>query len=144
MRDLKGDKTVKEIYRLDEIEVSTLITPHDCLIKEIKRENDFLVFYFEDDISYHDSIRYFMPGVKSLIIRYHLIDICEIYYQRWNKLMRRLEYLELKKESDLFEARSQYLYQYVMYNQLIIKVWKHKEFVLSLSADYVEYDWIER
>ncbi len=133
---------MKEIYRLNEAEMPTLPTPHDCIIKEIKKENDFLVFVFEDDISYHDSIKYERPDAKSLIIKYHLVDTYEIYYRRWNKLMRRIEYLELKHESELFATKTDYLYQYVMNNQLVIKLWKNKEYVLNLSADYVEYNWI--
>ncbi len=132
-----------EIYRLDGAKVPTLITPHDCVIKKIKKEDDFLVFIFEDDISCHDSIQYFKPHARSLIIKYHLIDIYEIYYQRWNKLMHRLEYIELKNERSLFDTGCEYLYQYAMYNQLIIKLFKGTEYMLSLSADYVEYHWIE-
>ncbi len=136
---------MKEVFRLDEAILPTLPTPHDCIIKEFKRENDFLVFVFEDNISYHDSVKYIRPNAKTLTIKYHLIDIYEIYHQRWNKIMRRLEYLELKNESKLFDTKIkiEYLNQYVTNTQLIIKLWKKKEYVLNLSVDYVEYNWIE-
>ncbi len=133
---------MKETYRLDGAELPTLITPHDCVIKEIKRENDFLIFVFEDDISYHDSISVLKPAAKSLIIKYHLTDTYEIYYQRYNKLFKRLEYIELKNEKVLFAKDCEYLYEYAMYNQLIIKLWKGMEYMLCLTADYAEYDWI--
>ncbi len=58
---------MKEVYRLDKTEVPTMITSYDCVIKEIEREKDFLVF--EDDISYHDSIRFYKPSAKSLTIK---------------------------------------------------------------------------
>ncbi len=135
---------MKEIYRLDEAQPPALITPHDCKIKEIKKENGFLVFVFEDDISYNDSVKYVTPKAKSLIIKYHLTDTYGIYRQRFNKLLRRLEYIELKNESSLFGTQSEYLYQYVMYNQLIIKLFNKTEYMLTVSADYAEYDWIEQ
>ncbi len=134
---------MKKTYRLDGPELPTLVTPHDCIIREIKRADDLLVFVFEEDISYRDSIKFVMPAARSLIIRYHLTDTYEIYYQRWNKLFKRLEYLELKNENVLFSAESQYLYEYLMYGQLIIKLFSGREYMLTISADYVEYEWIE-
>ncbi len=132
---------MKEIYRLDGMQLPTLFTPHDCIIKEIKKENDFLIFVFEEDISYHDSIPF---PVKSLIIKYHLTDDYEIYYQKWNKLRKRFEYLELKNEAAFFQRDSQYIYEYVMCNQLILRLFQDKEYLLFLTADYVAYDWIEK
>ncbi len=134
---------MNEVYRLDGTALPTLITPHDCIIKEIKKEDDYLILIFEDDISYHDSIKCCRPAAKSLIIKYHLTDNYDIYYQRWNKLKKRLEYIELKDERRLFNNDSEYLYQYVMYNQLIVKLDKNREYMLFLTVDCVEYDWIE-
>ena len=37
-------------------------TPHDCVIKRIREDADFLIFEFEDDISYHDSISHSYPN----------------------------------------------------------------------------------
>ncbi len=136
---------MKEIYRLDGANLPTLPTPHDAIIKHIKREDDFLIFTFEDDISWHDSVKYQSPSAKSLIIKYHLIDDYTIYYYKWNKLRKRSEYLELKNEKILFEADRGYCFQYVMYRQMIIQTsqkWR-KSYILHLFTDYVEYEWIE-
>ncbi len=136
---------MKEIYRLDGANLPTLPTPHDAVIKHIKKEGDFLIFTFEDDISYHDSVKYQRPSAKSLVIKYHLIDdySCSIFYQRWNKLWKRSEYIELKNEKVLFEADSEYLFHYVMYQELIINLFQKKSYYLHLYADYLEYEWIE-
>ncbi len=134
---------MREIYRLDEITVPTMITPHDCIIKEIKKENDFLIFIFENDLALRDSISFYKPAAKSLVIKYHLTDEYDIYYHKWNKFRRRFEYIELKNEKSLFQSDSAYLSQYVMYHQVIIKLFKGREYLLFLTADHVEYDWIE-
>ncbi len=132
---------IKKLYRLDGDKLPTMITPHDCIIKEIKKERDFLIFVFEQDISHHDS----MENISSLTIKYHLIDEYDIYYQRWNKLFKRSEYIQLKNEKTLFKKESEYLYEYVMYDQLIIKLFQGgREYMLFLSADYVEYDLIPK
>lgn len=53
-------------------------------------EGNDLVFVFEDDISYHDGITQSRPGVKSLVIRYHLADdlgdvgYCSIIIKLWS------------------------------------------------------------
>ena len=70
---------MKEMYHLDTKIVPTIPVPHDCVVKEIRLEDNILIFIFEDDISYHDSIQNIRPGAKSLMIRFHLIqDIYDI------------------------------------------------------------------
>ncbi len=134
---------MRELYRLDKITVPTMITPHDCIIKEIKKEHDFLIFVFEEDLALRDSISFYKPTAKSLVIKYHLTDEYDIYYRTRNKLRRRFEYIEVKNEKSLFQSDSAYLSQYVMYHQVIIKLFKGREYLLFLTADYAEYDWIE-
>lgn len=132
---------MKEIYRLDTSKLPTLLNPHDCIITEIKKENDFLVFEFENNIYCHDSIRSQMPNAKSLVIRYHLIDEYTIHFKRWNRLLKRSEYIELKNESKLFDLCSQYVCHYIADNRLVISLFTDKEYLLNLDVDYVEYDW---
>ncbi len=131
---------MKQTYKLNEAQLPTMVTPHDCVIKEIKKDDDFLIFVFEDDISHHDSFE----DKKTLKIKYHLIQEYEIYRQKWNRLMKRSEYTELKNESILFKGNSQYLYQCVGYEHLLIQLYKDTMYVLSLNTDYVEYEWVEK
>jgi hypothetical protein len=36
----------------------------------------------------------------------------------------------------------EYLYQYVSYSQLIIKLWSMTEIIVEFECDYVEYEWL--
>ena len=65
---------MKEIFYLNKDILPTIPVPHDCVIKDIQIGGQHLTFVFEDDISYHDSIKFIAPEAKSLIIRYHLTD----------------------------------------------------------------------
>ncbi|MBR6424372.1 MAG: hypothetical protein IKS29_00270, partial [Oscillospiraceae bacterium] len=62
---------MKEKYFLNGESLPTIPVPHDCVIKKIQLKDQCIEFIFEDDISYHDSIQYYKPDAKSLIIRYH-------------------------------------------------------------------------
>ena len=64
---------MKEVFYLNKETLPMIPVPHDCFIKEIALKDGFAEFTFEDDISYHDSIKFIKPEAKSLIIRYHLI-----------------------------------------------------------------------
>ncbi len=135
---------MKVTYRLDEAGLPTLPVPHDCVIQEIHKEDDRLVFIFEDDISRRDSIRPVMPTARSLIMTFHLTDTYEVLSRRWNRLRKRSEYIELRNEKALFGTACAYLCHYVAYGQIIVKLWRGRtEFMLTLTADSVEYDWGE-
>ncbi len=135
---------MKELFRLDEAQLPTMITPHDCIIKEIRHENDTLVLAFEDDISRHDAIQATRPSARSLTITYHLTDDCEILHRRWNKFQGRTEYIELKHKKALLAQGMAFLCQYVAHGEVIVKLWREREeYLLSLCADSVEYDWSE-
>lgn len=56
---------MKETYYLNGKEAPTIPVPHDCIIKDIKLDEGNPVFSFEDDISYHDSIKNIYPKVKG-------------------------------------------------------------------------------
>ena len=62
-------KTEKEIYYLNGETLPTIPLPHDCVIKSLAIKDQCMEFVFEDDISYHDSIKYYRPDAKSLIMR---------------------------------------------------------------------------
>ena len=93
---------MKEIYRFDGRALPAVPVPHDFIVKEIKPEKDSLVFFFEDDISYHDGVKENMPGVKSLIIRYHLpFGISDISLFKGRKTGRFLRKTAVYKEINL-------------------------------------------
>lgn len=129
---------MKEIYRLNDHSVPTLPTPHDCRIKQISRDNEFLVFAFEDDICSRDAVKWQKPNTKSLIIRYHLIDELEIYAGKWNKIRKRLEYQELKPKQigKLFNEEIEYLEHFVDYNAMIIRLCTERNIMMFVYADY--------
>ena len=70
-------------YYLNKDTVPTIPTPHDCKIKKVTIQGDYIIFEFEDDISYHDSIRHFNPDAKSLVIKIHLVDDFDIYKMKY-------------------------------------------------------------
>ena len=73
------------IYYLNQDTVPTIPTPHDCIIKKVTIRGDFIIFEFEDDISYHDSIRHSNPDAKSLVIKIHLVDDFDTYKMKYYK-----------------------------------------------------------
>ncbi|MGM9970037.1 MAG: hypothetical protein ACI35S_06550 [Anaeroplasma sp.] len=135
-----------EIYKLNELNNPAIPNPHDCVIKKITIEKDWLIFEFEDDISYHDSINYLNINAKSLIIRYHLIDDFNTYFYRLKGLFRK-EGFELVTNEELTKFNSdklEYLYHNTGYQSIIIKLWCRNSILIDLSCDYIEYEWIEK
>ena len=63
-------KTATENYVLSGTGVNIPV-PHDCEIRDVREENDYLVIDFED-VSYHDSIKTIRPDVRTLTMRFHL------------------------------------------------------------------------
>lgn len=136
-----------ETYRLDEIrKPAYLPCPHDCLIKEIRIEDDFLTLIFEDDISYHDSFEAF----KTLKIRYHLPlkDCISVLEQKIQKCFFKKKYYFVKAEpKDLIKMTKvelSYLYHFVGYREIIIELASPFEVFLNIETDYAEYEWIEK
>ena len=64
--------TKVETYSLDGNNASSIPLPHDCEIKDIREDDDYLIIDFEDDISYHDAIRVVHPDAQTLTVRFHL------------------------------------------------------------------------
>ncbi|MEG1814209.1 MAG: hypothetical protein RR337_13045 [Clostridia bacterium] len=131
-------------YELNNNSLPNMPCVHDCIIKEVHINEDFLIFIFEDDISYHDSIKYISPNSKSLIIRYHLIDIFNTYKWKHKLSLTKGEGFILEKNDSLIkmaEDRLEYLYHSVGYQTVMLKLWSKGSIIVDISADYVEYDW---
>ena len=131
---------MKELYYLNKNELPTLPYIHDCVIKEIELNDDYLIFKFEDDISDYDSI--LNKNYKSLIIKYHLIENLFVYK---SKRLFNKEYYYLLKDNKINKLKDlDYLYQYVDFYSLIIKIVRGRDYyIFDLDVDYIEYEWIE-
>lgn len=134
-------------YYLDKAELPTIPVPHDCVINDISFSNDFLVLDFEQDISRHDSIKDIHSNAKSLIIKMHLIDTFDVYQmkiRKFPKFKRFYVEIDFNKLADLVkQKRVAYLYHYIAYQSLIIKLYYNTNIILNLQADYIEYIWKE-
>lgn len=133
-------------YQLNQEHYPTIPCVHDCVIKSITIQDDFLMFYFDDEINKCDSIQYINPKAKTLVIKYHLVDDFEVFvWKRRLSLMKREGYVAVKSESiaDMTNGRLEYLYHNVGYNSVILKLWNNGSIIVDLMADYVEYEWIE-
>lgn len=130
-----------ETYYLDRDTLPTIPVPHDCVIDKITLENGFLVFTFEQDISYHASIQHFKPDAKSLVIKYHLVDndlrLYEYFAENkcWN-------YTDSKKLSVFTANRTEYINHFVSYESMIIDLCAERSVRLEIEADYTEYEWM--
>ena len=139
---------MKEIFYLDNKALPTIPVPHDCVIKEIQIDKQCLAFIFEDDISYHDSIKYIAPKAKSLIVRYHLTDEDAFSIYKWKKpkkLSLRKGYYACLNPSKLLRSSNkiEYLYHNVGFCSIIIKLFSDEMIIVDVQADYLEYEWIE-
>ena len=144
---------MKETYYLNTNELPTIPVPHDCIIKEINLEEDCLVFVFEDDISYHDSIKNIFPAARSLTIKYHFVndiyDISLFMRDKPNRILHKagvFKEIELPDEREVFlnlpKNNLEYLYHNVGYCSIIIKLWSSTNIILDMSVDYVEFKWV--
>lgn len=131
-----------EKYILTGDKLPTLPTPHDCEIVEIECKDDYLIFKFCDEINLYDSISYVHPNANSLVIKYHLAQP-EVYVYKWkNRIFGKgYEFVDNKKLISKHK-HLEYLYQYVSYSQLIIKLWSMTEIIVEFECDYVEYEWL--
>ena len=134
------------IYYLNQNTVPTIPTPHDCKIKKVTIRDDFIIFEFEDDISYCDSIRHFNPDAKSLVIKIHLVDTFDTYKMKYyKKPWCRGDYSRIdnaKLEKMALNEGLEYIEHYVGYQSIIIKLFGQTEIALDIVTDYIEYEWI--
>ena len=133
-------------YYLNKDTVPTIPLPHDCEIKKVTIQEDYIIFEFEDDISYHDSIRDINPDAKSLVIKIHLVDDFDTYKMKYyRKPWCRGDYSRIdnaKLEKIAKKEKLAYLYHYVGYQSMIIKLFSQTCITLDITTDYIEYEWI--
>ena len=146
---------MKEKYLLNGESLPTIPVPHDCVIKKIQLKDQCIEFIFEDDISYHDLIKYYMPDAKSLIIRYHFAyDTDDFSIYKWVKPLRLLSKLfsidghykriknSLLTELPEGQFKLEYLYHNVGYCSIVTKLFSNGYIILDAEIDYVEFEWI--
>ena len=144
-----------EKYFLNGESLPTIPVPHDCVIKKIQLKDQCIEFIFEDDISYHDSIQYYKPDAKSLIVRYHFAyDTDDFSIYKCVKPMRLLlklfsidgHYKQIKSslltELPKGKFKLEYLYHNVGYCSIITKLFSYGYIILDADIDYVEFEWI--
>ena len=69
-------------YQLNQDTYPMISCLHDCVIKKVEIQNEFLIFRFESEINQHDGIQRINQKAKSLVIKYHLIYDFEIFVWR--------------------------------------------------------------
>ena len=140
-----------ETYRLVGEQLPTIPLPHDCEIKSIRLQDGILEMVFEDDISRHEAIQYWKPDAKSLVMRFHLDcapEDCEIlrWVRRRKPFGRNGHYkvIGFGELSGLTEHRLEYLYHYVTYCSVIVKLCSRKtgNVLLDMDVKAVELEWI--
>ena len=140
--------TKVETYSLDGNNAFNIPLPHDCEIKDIREDDDYLIIDFEDDISCHDAIRAVHPDAQTLTVRFHLEygGLQGIYQYRHSKkhgdgymLVKSLKKLRKLMKECGFPAT--YLYHYVAFHQVIVELCVDDSTLLMLWADSVEFEW---
>ena len=137
-----------ETYYLNEKILPTIPVPHDCVIKKVRLENQQIIFEFENDISYYDSIKNFKPEVKSLIAKYHLLNDGDFSIYKWKKPSGfsnkngRYDCVDNHTITKLPDSRLEYLYHYVGYRSIIIKLFSNGFIIIDADVDYIEFEWI--
>ena len=139
---------MKEIYFLNKKELPTIPIPHDCIIRDISVESHSIIFVFEEDISYHDSIKNLRPNAKTLTVKYHLEenDDFSLYKQHMRFRGRSVKYKAVNNKDivNLTDNRLEYLYHYVGYCSIIIKLFSRGYIVLEANVDYIEFECVDK
>ena len=137
-----------ETYYLNRNILPTIPVPHDCVIKTVRLENQHIIFEFENDISYYDSIKNFKPKVKSLIIKYHLLNDGDFSIYKWKQPSGffnkngRYDCMDNNTITKLSDSRLEYLYHYIGYRSIIIKLFSNGFIIMDADVDYIEFEWI--
>ena len=137
-----------ETYFLNGNTLPTIPVPHDCVIKKVRLENQHIIFEFEDDISCYDSIKNFKPGAKSLIVKCHLLNDGDFSIFQWEKPSGfsnkngRYNCVDNHTITKLSDSRLEYLYHYVGYRSIIIKLFSNGSIIIDADVDYIEFEWV--
>ncbi len=136
-----------EKYVLTRDQLPTIPTPHDCIVTQMRINDEYIIFEFEDDVSYHDSVQVFHPDATGLTIRYHLTPFREYSFYEYRhrpKFVFPNGYYAGVTESKVRKALSAgqaYLYHYARYGSMIVEL---ESIILIVQADWVELEWSER
>lgn len=138
-----------ERYELNQSKLPTIPAPHDAVIVKFGVDDEFLVLYFEDNISHRDSVKYNHPNANTLIMKFHLLNP-ELDVYQWERILKGEAYI-LKNSKKVIRKWNKnkgfnmsYLYHYVAYNSIIINLLKTENIYIQLEVDYIEYEWIEK
>ena len=142
-----------DTYYLNGDTLPTIPVPHDCVIEKVRLENQCIVFEFENDISFHDSIKYFKPEAKSLIIKYHLFSDGDFSIYKWKKPSRffnkngRYDCMDNNAITKLSNNHLEhnclvYLSHYIKYYSIIIELISDSSIIINADVDYIEFEWI--
>ena len=138
---------MKELYYLSDFKLPIIPTPHDCVIDKIEFNGIFLTFFFEKDITYHDSISVLNKNARSLIIRFHLTDDFDIFKHKVTNIFifKSEKYVKIKNEKFLNNKKykTEYLYHTVGYQKINVSLYQNGFVNIVINADYVELEWIE-
>ena len=136
-----------ERYSLSSTTFPTIPNPHDSLVTQIKVDETCISFYFENDLSHHDSIKAIHPGAQSLVIRYHLTRYREFAFYQWHRRIRPFLpqgfFVPIPSDRAVKLALSQkfsYLRHYVDYQSIIVQL---DSLVRAAEVESVELEWIE-
>ena len=81
---------MKKTYYLNKDVLPTIPVPHDCIIKKIRIEHKWLIFTFDNDTSYYDSVRKLSPNIRNLILKYHLSNPEDFSVYKCSKTLKRI------------------------------------------------------
>ena len=136
-------KGQKETYELRSGVLPTVPLPHDCPIKEIKIEGNRLILIFEDGIERYDSVRFYRPGARSLVMTFELYD--GFFAYRSDKAEEKYEKIPEEEFLKLPEDRLEYLGHFVGHGEIVVKLWSVRGgyAVADVYAERVELSWID-
>ena len=137
-----------ETFNLIGQQLPTIPVPHDCVIKEIALDEGWLILSFEDDLSYHESIKCIHPNARTLTIKFHMIG--EPYLELYAYEQRNYENVYVqRKTKKIFtivkESRKlEYIGHHVAFGSMIIELCANQLYIIELQADDIVYEWMER
>lgn len=142
---------MKKTYYLNKDVLPTIPVPHDydCIIKKIRIEHKWLIFTFDNDTSYYDSVRKLSPNIRNLILKYHLSNPEDFSVYKCSKTLKRILNKECyirqntRKITKLPRKRLEYLYHNVGYCSIITKLHSDAPVMIDAGVDYLVYEWIE-
>ncbi len=145
---------MKETYYLNqEKSLPRMPVPGDNIISSVTLEDQFITFALETDIrDKDDSIQWYKPGAKRLIIRYHLAGkdgFVDLY--KMKRSPRHLSWLipprfislDGKRLAEFTNGKHTLVYirHYVDFNSIIIMLHSATPIQLEAEVDYIEYEW---